>query len=235
MMDLEPANTLSPPPSYKQAEETLVSPLRKFHTIFILDDSGSMSKPVADGEEEFMSRWELLVESVRYFGDIAAQSDDDGVDIKFVVNGDKNAENIRSGQHVLDLLADINIQPNKPSSLDSVLWDILGGYIQGYEQYKVIKDMKFSSFRFQVQLPKPLNLIVITDGVSHDYEKIEEVLSRAARSFEDLEMQEFQVGVQFVQVGNDKNGKKRLRLLDDKLPERYGVRDVSSKFLNQGF
>lgn len=53
-------------------------------------------------------------------------------------------------------------------------------------------------------------------------------LARAARAFTDLEMPEFQVGVQFIQVGADEVAKKRLWLLDDKLSERYSVRDVSS-------
>jgi hypothetical protein len=74
--------------------------------------------------------------------------------------------------------------------------------------------------------------VVITSGLSHDYEKVEAALARAARAFSDLEMDEFQVGVQFIQIGSDEYAKKRLLLLDDKLAARYGVRDVSSKPLN---
>lgn len=233
IIDEEAAKAANPPPPYKQADS--IAPLRKFDTVFILDDSESMSHPVVGGEDNSMTLWELLVEALRYFGDVAAQSNDDGVDIKFLVNDDKNVDNLRSGQQILDILARIEIQPNKsdkPSSLDSVLWGVLKGYVDTYHQYKVIEGMKFPGFRLHVQPPKPLILVVITSGLSHDYEKVEAALARAARAFSDLEMDEFQVGVQFIQIGSDEYAKKRLLLLDDKLAARYGVRDVSSKPLN---
>lgn len=78
-MDQDAANTLNPPPPYKKAEKSIAL-LRQFDTVFILDDSEPMSHLVAQGEEDSTSLWAQLVEAVRYIGDVAAQSDNDGVD-----------------------------------------------------------------------------------------------------------------------------------------------------------
>jgi hypothetical protein len=212
----------------KQAN-SLIVPLRDYHTVFILDDSASMREPISTDAGETKSRWDVLVEALQYFGDIAAQSDDDGITISFLHNRMKDAYNVRSGQQALDILASIDITRSQPAQLDVALWDVFKEYLETYHQYHMIKRLKLPIIRVQVQPPKPLNVIVITDGVSHDYEKVERALIRAARALPDLGIPQFSLGVQFLQIGNDSGATKRLRLLDDKLLPRYGVRDVSSR------
>lgn len=234
LMDQDAANTTNPPPPYQPAAKDFLIPLRDFHTVFILDDSGSMVRPIVEGQDS-KSRWDLLVESLQYFGDVAAQSDEHGVDIKFLVNEHKNAENIQSGQQVLDILEEIRIRPDDQGSLDSVLWGVLRQYLDLYRQYQTIQRIKLPGVKIQVETPRALNVIVITDGLEHDYEEVEAALIRTARELQELEIPKFQLGVQFVQVGKDTFAEKRLRLLDDKLAERYGVRDVSSPLLHKIF
>jgi hypothetical protein len=222
-----PATKNSPEGESSKQAESLMVPLRKYHTVFILDDSATMREPIAKEGGETKSRWDVLVEALQYFGDIAAQSDDDGITISFLFNRQKDTYNVRSGQQALDILASIDIARSQSAQLEVALWDILKEYLDTYHQYHMIRRLRLPIIKVQVQPPKPLNVIVITDGVSHDYEKVEQTLIRAARALPDLGIPQFSLGVQFLQVGSDSGATARLRLLDDKLLPRYGVRDVS--------
>jgi hypothetical protein len=73
---------------------------------------------------------------------------------------------------------------------------------------------------------KPLNLIVLTNGVpSND---VESVLLSAAKKLDKLDAPPFQVSVQFFQVGNEEGAKEALEELDDGISElvKGGVRDM---------
>lgn len=73
---------------------------------------------------------------------------------------------------------------------------------------------------------KPLNLIVLTDGVPSD--DVESVLLSAAKKLDKLDAPPYQVGVQFFQVGNEEGAKEALEELDDQLGNMVegGVRDI---------
>lgn len=73
---------------------------------------------------------------------------------------------------------------------------------------------------------KPLNLIVITDGVPTD--DVESALILAAKKLDKLEAPAWQIGVQFFQVGNDESAKQHLKQLDDELSDIAGgeIRDM---------
>lgn len=71
---------------------------------------------------------------------------------------------------------------------------------------------------------RPLNIIVITDGVASD--DVESVVARAAKTLDSLDAQPWQVGVQFFQVGNDPEAAVDLQELDDALADKRGVRDM---------
>ena len=62
---------------------------------------------------------------------------------------------------------------------------------------------------------RPLNVIVITDGAASD--DVESVVISAARKLEALEAPAWQVGIQFVQVGNEHGARQALAELDDEL------------------
>lgn len=73
--------------------------------------------------------------------------------------------------------------------------------------------------------PRPLNIIVITDGVPSD--DPESVIIHAARKLDALDAPPWQVGIQFFQVGEEQGAADALRELDDGLVERGGgVRDM---------
>ena len=73
---------------------------------------------------------------------------------------------------------------------------------------------------------KPLNLIVLTDGVPSD--DVESVLISAAKKLDKLDAPPYQVGVQFFQVGNEEGAKEALEELDDELSSLVegGIRDI---------
>lgn len=71
---------------------------------------------------------------------------------------------------------------------------------------------------------KPLNMIVITDGVPTD--DPESVLVSVARKLDALEAPPYQIGVQFFQVGNEPGAREALRDLDDNLGQLAGGGDV---------
>jgi len=73
---------------------------------------------------------------------------------------------------------------------------------------------------------KPLNLIVLTDGVPSD--DVESVLLSAAKKLDKLDAAPYQIGVQFFQVGNEEGAKEALEELDDHLGDEVdgGVRDI---------
>ncbi|KAH0562873.1 hypothetical protein GP486_002523 [Trichoglossum hirsutum] len=184
--------------------ENKFSSLHDCKTVFIIDDSKSMSKPVKKELGSPMSRWNYLIESLRYFGDIPAKSNDDGIDIYFLVNGAKDGKEVRSCQRLLEMLASINTQSSGPSSLD-----------------------KYAGTGSPTPTPKRLNVIVITDGESDDQEEVEATLVRTARELPILEMPPLRVGIQFLQIGDNEGVKAWLNVLDDKLKYLYGIRDVS--------
>lgn len=72
---------------------------------------------------------------------------------------------------------------------------------------------------------KPINVIVITDGVASD--DPESVLLSVAQRLDRLDAPPHQVGVQFFQVGDEPGAGEALRALDDDLAQLGGgVRDM---------
>ena len=70
---------------------------------------------------------------------------------------------------------------------------------------------------------KPLNVIVITDGVASD--DVETVILNAAKKLDKYDAPGWQVGIQFFQVGREPGAAAALRELDDELSED-GLRDI---------
>jgi hypothetical protein len=74
--------------------------------------------------------------------------------------------------------------------------------------------------------PKPLNLIVITDGDADDQDEVEDYLTSVAKELDRLEAPGRHIGIQFVQIGDDEAAAEWLTDLDDGFKGR-GTRDVS--------
>jgi hypothetical protein len=199
--------------------QTLTESLNKFHVVFILDDSASMGKAVEGGHSK--TPWDHLVAAMECYGDIAAQSSDSGIDLNFLVDSEKSTRNVRSREELLGILASIDIEHSSGAPLRKVLWKVLSGYFDNYRQWTYSK-------RLRAEQPKPLNLIIITDGCSEDSDEVEMTVVQAARELPRLRIPEFYVGIEFLQVGNDDAATHRLKFLDDRLADVHAVRDVST-------
>jgi hypothetical protein len=213
-------------PAVSQTKKNWLLSLRRFHTVFILDDSGSMNEPTQPAHLE-MSRWKGLIDCMVEICDVAKQSVDDGIDIHFLVNRHRDTMNVRSGQQVWEILTDIDIESSRTSRLGDVLWKVLNDYLEKCRNYIYKKGVTGTFLKSLIQAPKPLNVIVVTDGVTDDHEEVEAALVRATRALPRLKIPDFQIGVQFVQVGKDPSVTRWLKLLDDKIRGLYGIRDVS--------
>ncbi|KAG8724667.1 hypothetical protein FRC09_015811 [Ceratobasidium sp. 395] len=188
------------PPAYG-AEDPLQI-LRQYDIVFLVDDSGSMSG----------ARWKEAGDALASVADKAAIYDPNGIDIHFL-NSPESAQEVTSKEEVVDLFN--AVRPYGPTPTGDRLDHLLGEYITQIEDAKT-KGLK--------KMPKPVNFIVITDGVPTD--DPESVIIAAARRLDAGNFLLSQVGIQFIQVGNDSKATKALKELDDGINKTHKIRDM---------
>ncbi|KLJ08102.1 hypothetical protein EMPG_16445 [Blastomyces silverae] len=188
--------------------------LRDFDTILVVDDSGSM----------IGSRWRETRETIAAIAPICAEFDDDGVDVYFL-NQNNWADPEAGGYLRIKTSAAVNelfdrVAPSGRTPVGARLYDILKPYL------KRVEDMSNAGprRRFSGSPVKPINIIVITDGIPTD--DVETVVVNAAKRLDKCDAKPWQVGIQFVQVGDDQSAKKWLQSLDDVLHKQYDIRDI---------
>ena len=92
------------------------------------------------------------------------------------------------------------------------------------------------------EAPKPVSYIVLTDGAPSELHSLpkcsvraehvpigddpESVIVACARRLDSQHFPLGQIGIQFVQIGNDSEATTALRELDDELAKTHGVRDM---------
>ncbi|GJN86990.1 hypothetical protein PLIIFM63780_010572 [Purpureocillium lilacinum] len=216
-----------------------------FDTVFLVDDSTSMLGP----------RWREVKTALHQITPVCTSHDDDGIDIHFMNHrsdgdGPTSSSSMRGGggkarggyYNITDPLAvDALFQclrPCGPTHTRGRIEDILEPYFTQLESADNVQDIR------------PLNLIVITDGMpgpcpphvnfsgrgfglndhgeaaAHNPHLPDPAIVRYARRLDELRAPAWQVGVQFLQVGNDEAATASLRGLDDGLARRHGVRDI---------
>ncbi|MBE3049556.1 VWA domain-containing protein [Candidatus Bathyarchaeota archaeon] len=189
--------------------------LSTFDTIFIIDDSGSMAG----------RSWRETKDALRSITPICAAHDSDGIDLYFLNHKSRQLADPASGKPATGYwgLKDAaaveglfgSVRPSGGTPTGTRLQHILKPYLQLLERNKDT-----------IENIKPVNVIVITDGVPSD--DVEGVLLLAAKKLDRLEAPPYQVGVQFFQVGNEMGAREALQDLDDGLGELVdgGVRDM---------
>ena len=189
--------------------------LTTFDTTLLIDDSGSMAG----------RGWREVSQALAIIAPIVAAHDDDGLDLYFMnhKSADPGALNegaaaggfrsIKRAATVTEIFERVRPQGGTPTGIR--VHNILKPYLAKLEtEMATGKEMK------------PLNLIVLTDGVPSD--DVESVLLSAAKKLDKLDAPPYQVGVQFFQVGNEEGAREALEELDDGLSELVegGVRDI---------
>jgi uncharacterized protein YegL len=201
---LNPTTTTTPasPPHTVAAKDDRYAFLSHFDTLFVIDDSGSMAG----------RSWRETSHALRAIAPICTAHDADGIDIAFLnhIPADPAAyKNITTATDVERIFASVKPGGGTPTGvrLNQILRPYLARYTADPEH------------------TKPLNIIVITDGVPSD--DVESVLIAAAKKLDKAEAPAWQVGVQFFQVGYEKGAAEALKELDDGLAEMGGgVRDM---------
>ncbi|KAI0136797.1 hypothetical protein BJ170DRAFT_677665 [Xylariales sp. AK1849] len=203
--------------------------LSTFDTIFLIDDSGSMAG----------RSWRETHAALAAIVPICISHDDDGIDVYFLNHktgqaadqakgaagtGYRNVKKAKGASApgeqmtVEDIFHPRNVSPRMGTPTGTRLNHILRPYLKHYEQ-------EFRRTDDETCL-KPLNIIVITDGVPSD--EVEGVIIQAAKKLDAIEAPPYQVGIQFFQVGNECGAADALRKLDDELSGQVvgGVRDI---------
>jgi 1-acyl-sn-glycerol-3-phosphate acyltransferase len=154
--------------------------------------------------------WRETAEALAAIAPICTARDKDGVDLYFL-NNRTPYTNLTTAQAIQDVF-----EKNRPFGMTPTgtrLRHILKPYLD-----EVDLAMK------QGVETKPLNVIVITDGVASD--DVEAVILEAAKKLEKIEAPGWQVGVQFFQVGQEKGAAEALKELDDDLVAAGCPRDI---------
>ncbi|SPO05698.1 uncharacterized protein DNG_08385 [Cephalotrichum gorgonifer] len=192
--------------------------LSKFDTIFLIDDSGSMT---------LSDRWRETKEALRSITPICAAHDSDGIDVYFLNNKSNQPADAKSGRPAngyrgiknaaaVDRLFS-SVRPRGGTMTGTRLHHILDPYLDLLEQ---------NPHEMKKEKIKPVNIIVITDGAASD--DVEGTLLGAAMRLDAIKAPAYQVGVQFFQVGNDRDAREALEGLDDGLSGlvKGGTRDI---------
>jgi hypothetical protein len=201
--------------------------LAQWDVVFVIDDTNSMDT-AADSleadrtDQRVTTRWDVLVLAMQYVADIAAKYDKDGIDVHFLCS-DLKMNNVTKGQQILDVLACVDLEANTGGTFfERALSPILQAYMAKYKQYH--NSITSGTPGHQ---PKPMNIIVITDGGADDGLQTERLIVRVAKELDEMYAPICQLGIQFVQVGDDAKATKYLKLLDDRLEKTFEIRDVS--------
>ncbi|KNZ63985.1 hypothetical protein VP01_1079g5 [Puccinia sorghi] len=184
-------------------DESLLSTLKRFKTIFLLDDSASMA---SDGN------WQAAINVLGELAKAASEYDTDGLDLQFLNSSKRHFKNIKGASSLIRKCK--TIQPTGDSTpTETKLEEILRPYIEMLEMQKSKHQ----------PLPKPLNLVIITDGIPDDVDSFISIISHVSSNLDAGHFPLNQVGIQFIQIGGERRVSRVLNILDNHLQKRYGV------------
>ncbi|KAF9355366.1 hypothetical protein BGX26_006646 [Mortierella sp. AD094] len=186
--------------------------LSQVHTVFLIDDSGSMLSPGhtswnsrADYSYGYgnKNRWQQVRELLEGMATIVTQQDPQGVDILFLNNSSIN-QGIRSAQEVSRIFD--RTRPGGATYTGRRVNDIMDGYM--------------STLRYDRSL-KPLNLVVFTDGESSDEEMLHWAIEEHVTKIVQRGFVAHQLGIEFIQVGDDMDATRHLQKLEEEVSRHH--------------
>jgi hypothetical protein len=196
--------------------------LSNFDTVILVDDSGSMGG----------RSWRDTLLALKTITPICTAHDLDGIDIHFLNHPDrKEFSNVKSAGHVEEIFGTVKPRGTTPTGMR--LKSLLEPYLERLEGKGTgaVKNLlsfgksKKVALQKRFETIKPLNIIVITDGVPND--DVESVVINAAKRLDKMDAPAWQVGIQFFQVGNERGAAEALKELDDGIAELgSGCRDI---------
>lgn len=159
----------------------------------IIDKSGSMSTKDQQGGR---SRWDVMQESTFALVTKCEEFDPDGITVYFFSSKFRRIENVTSSQ-VSQLFKEISLVGRTEMAL------VLEDALQNYFHRKQEKQTKLNGE----------TILVITDGQPYNKKAVAETIVKATQQMEKDE----ELAISFIQIGNDPDATKFLKLLDDEL------------------
>ena len=205
----QPGSSSPDPSTQLRGKEDAYATLQQYDTLFLVDDSASMTKNYSVTG----NKWEITKKVMAEIADIVVKHNSDGVDVQCFNYFPKppKGKNLRSAEDVMSLCEDV--KPYGPSPIADKLDEVLNEYCYKFDQNRRIRG---------------LNLIVLTAKKPDDDQDVEAVIVKWARIFEEKRMHLLKVGIQFVQIGNNPEAAAYFKPLDDTLKARHKLdRDVS--------
>jgi len=160
--------------------QKMIDYLRDYHVVFVVDDSRSMG---------YEGRWAEARDALSGIAEEAIKYDSEGVDLCFF-NSKRKCLAVKGESTIVSTFDEV--RPSAGTPTGAVLKTLLDKEIGsldaaiGKPEYKAIK---------------PLDIIVITDGVPSD--KPHDVLVEACTRMKSSKHHPNCIGLQFVQIGND--------------------------------
>ncbi|KAF7300249.1 hypothetical protein MKEN_01349000 [Mycena kentingensis (nom. inval.)] len=197
-------------PMRKATHDNALELLSQYDTVILVDDSGSM----------FGARWSEASHALAQLAKVAAEYDDDGLDIYFL-NSREIGHSMKSETAVMDLFK--RVEPSGGTPTGDRLDKLLREYLSKLEAAVIDSDGTPRN-RETAQVIKRVNYIVITDGEATDSPK--DVIVDAGKRLARLHnLCSAQLGVQFIQIGNSADATRYLKELDDDLASAHGIPD----------
>jgi len=206
-----------PPPvaNLPPGMENQLAALRRFDTVVLVDDSGSMGM-----------YWDQTAAALSGLCQVASQYDEDGIDCYFF-NWPQPVLSANNPRMIMNTFDQINPRYRTPTA--KALRVITEPYMQKLEASKNNPNLP---------KPKPMNLLCLTDGAPDKGEEPDQLIIDIARRLDAGRFPLSQFGIQFVQIGNDSEARESLEHLDDNLSNAGGLdggklRDICDTTLSE--
>ncbi|GAA5842258.1 hypothetical protein JCM11251_006760 [Rhodosporidiobolus azoricus] len=197
-------------PQRRSSVEDRLAPLARYDTVILVDDSPSMTE-----------YWQETKDALMGCVNACAKYDKDGIDLFFMNNEDCKLHNVTSPEVVASAFDEI--QPFGSTPTGVIMDEILRTYVEEVEDAKTTKTRM-----------KPMLLLVLTDGRADDPDMVKDIIIEFAQRLDEIRAPPYQLGIQFIQLGEDPDAQAFLQELDDELKPQLGVRDMVDTTPYQG-
>ena len=191
--------------------------------LFLLASANSLQVFLLDDASSMQQHWDNVVTLADILAYIVKRTDEDGVDLHFTI-----CKNLRRNEKKTTDLIDF-VEDNRPdppetgaerlSNIDYCLGSILHEYQEKLEKdrQRIRRSGKNSRFSSAPKPVRKLNLYVLTDGLWQPEANGIAPLRALVSTLDRLKKPADQVGIQFIQFGNEEEGTKSLSYLDSDL------------------
>jgi hypothetical protein len=158
--------------------------------------------------------WDKVIDTFSILTYLVKGSDPDGVDLYFTMSSPGERHNSKRTTKLEKIVRDRERKGR--SDIRVVLDSILNDYTGKLGSQKA-RRTGLARFTPQEKDLRPLNLYVLTDGLWQDQCNAIPPIRRLVERLVELNMDEKQIGIQFISFGNHPAGLHRLRELDSNL------------------